>query len=117
MPSFQISITPKRRAAARFVGEVRRTLNRALADARGTGATQSSVARALGIHRSAVNRELRGTKDISIGRIGEFAWALGLEPHIELRRPGTVDGENVELAPAPAREDEDINAKLAALAA
>lgn len=30
MPSFQISIEPNRRAAARFVGQVRRALQKAL---------------------------------------------------------------------------------------
>lgn len=123
MPSFQITLTPKRRAATRFINDVRRTLLRALADEKqANGVSQSEVARRLDIHRSVISRELRGRKDIGVGRIGEFAWALGLEPHFELRKPQATDGQNapmppvltdIQSRPAPAKTDMDaINARL-----
>ncbi len=49
------------------------------------GITQSDIAREIGIHRSVINRELRGYKDISVGRVAEIAQALGRDPFLELR--------------------------------
>lgn len=79
--SFQITISPKRRVAARHINDVRRVILEALAEeARDRGMTQSEVARLLEVHRSAINRELRGRKDMSLGRVGEYAWALNRVP-------------------------------------
>lgn len=80
MPSFRISVTPSRRAAARNIENVRRALLKALAEENERrGLTQSDVARTIGVHRSVVNRELRGRKDITLGRVGELAYAMGRE--------------------------------------
>ena len=94
MTSFQISISPSRRAAGRFISRVRRSIQRALAEEhRKSGVTQSDIARTIGVHRSVINRELRGQKDITLGRVAELAWALGRTPSLELPertpRPGT----------------------------
>jgi plasmid maintenance system antidote protein VapI len=72
--SFQISIPPNRQAAARFVGSVRRALLKALMESK---ISQSDIARALGVHRSVIHRELKGYQDITLGRAAELAWALG----------------------------------------
>jgi plasmid maintenance system antidote protein VapI len=118
MPSFQITLSPKRRAAARFIGNVRRTLQRALAEAhRDDGVTQSEVARRLDVHRSVISRELRGQKDIGLGRVGEFAWALGLEPHFELREAKPTPGQNIAIRPDAAPAKIDANARSWAAAA
>lgn len=77
MASFQITIPANRRAAARLVGEVHRSLLQAFSQKSEMGLTQSEIARMLGVHRSVINRELRGAKDMTIGRVGELAWAMG----------------------------------------
>jgi len=85
MPSFQITLSPSKRAAGRFVYRVRRALQKALAEEQERrGLNQSAVARAIGVHRSVVNRELRGGKDITLGRVAELAWALGRRAVLEL---------------------------------
>jgi hypothetical protein len=85
MSSFQITITPSERAAGRFVSKVRRSIQKALAEeAHKRGLTQSDLARAIGVNRSVVCREIRGHKDLTLGRVGELAWALGRIPTFEL---------------------------------
>jgi transcriptional regulator with XRE-family HTH domain len=60
---------------------VRRELQKALAEEhQNRGLTQSEIARAIGVHRSVVNRELRGFKDITLGRVAELAYAMGRKP-------------------------------------
>lgn len=119
MASFQITLTPKRRAATRFIVGVRRSLQRAFADQRTEdGLTQSDLARRLDVHRSVITKELRGQKDISLGRVAELSWALGREPHFELRMPVTTPSQNnfspsIEFdKPAAAKTDIDLNAHL-----
>jgi transcriptional regulator with XRE-family HTH domain len=85
MPSFQITLTPSKRAAGRFVSRVRRAIQRALAEEeKKRGITQSDLARAIGVNRSVINREIRGHKDMTIGRVAELAWALGRKPIFDL---------------------------------
>ena len=78
MSSFQITITPSKRAAGRFISRVRRLIQKTLSEeSQKRGLTQSDIARSLKVNRSVINREIRGTKDITLGRVGELAWALG----------------------------------------
>lgn len=74
MSSYQIGLTPNRRAAARFVGSVRRQLQKAVVD---SGVSQSEIARKIGVNRSVISRELRGHRDLTLGRVAELAWAVG----------------------------------------
>ena len=83
--SFRITISPNDQAAGRFVSRVRRELQKALAEeAQRRGLTQSDLARAIGVNRSVISRELRGHKDLSLSRVAELAWALGRRPVFEL---------------------------------
>jgi transcriptional regulator with XRE-family HTH domain len=96
MPSFQISITPSRRAAARFVTGVRRKILKALEEeGQKTGLKQTDIARAIGVHRAVINRELRGKKDITLGRVAELAFAMGREPSFELPIATVQAGSNL----------------------
>jgi plasmid maintenance system antidote protein VapI len=96
MPSFQISITPSRRAAARFVTGVRRKILKALEEENSKrGLKQTDLARAIGVHRSVINRELRGKKDITLGRSAELAWAMGRTPSFELPETAVQSGSNL----------------------
>jgi hypothetical protein len=120
MPSFRTSLTPHKRAAARFVVGVRRALLKGLADEnRHTGVTQTSIAQSLGVHRSVINRELRGSSNMTLGKVAELACAMGFEPHFELRRPAQKAGQNTPIpdTPAPSKSIDDINQHLRPLAA
>jgi len=64
---------------------VRRELLKALAqEGEARGLTQSDVAREIGVHRSVISRELRGYKDLTLGRVAELAQAMGKEIHFEV---------------------------------
>jgi transcriptional regulator with XRE-family HTH domain len=95
--SFQVSITPSQRAAGRFVARVRRSIQKALAEeTQKNGITQSDLARAIGVNRSVISREIRGHKDITLSRVAELAWALGRKPSLELLEPSrTVESNHV----------------------
>ncbi len=96
MPSFRISVTPSRRAAARFVTKVRRSLQKAYAEEKkNAGLTQTAIAKAINVHRSVINRELKGQKDITIGRVGELAWAMGRVPSFDLLQVTPRMGSNL----------------------
>ena len=83
--SFQITLSPSKRAAARFVNDVRRKLQKALAEeSEKHGLTQTDIAKNIGVHRSVINRELRGRKDITLGRVAELASAMGRKAQLEL---------------------------------
>jgi transcriptional regulator with XRE-family HTH domain len=74
---------------------VRRAIQKALAEqAAESGLTQSDIARAIGVHRSVINRELRGKKDLTLGRVAELSWALGRDIIFDLKKPETVHGQN-----------------------
>lgn len=103
MTSFQIAISPSRRAAGRFISRVRRSLQLALVEeGQLSGINQSKVANAIGIHRSVISRELNGRQDITLGRVAEIAWALGREVEFNLPRVDYSAGCNVPLASAGA---------------
>jgi Helix-turn-helix len=94
--SFQITISPSRRAAARFVIAVRRAIQKAyVEEQKAAGLTQTGIARALGVHRSVINRELRGKKDLTLGRVAELAWAMGRVPTLEIAKNTNVLSSNL----------------------
>jgi len=85
MTLFRITLTPNKRAAGRFIASVRRALQKALAEEKQRGRlTQSEIARKIGVHRSVVNRQLRGNEDMTLGRVAELAWAMNRKAIIQL---------------------------------
>jgi transcriptional regulator with XRE-family HTH domain len=97
MPSFRITLSPTKRAAGRFVYGVRRKLQKAYSEEqKKRGLTQTAIAREIGVHRSVINRELRGGKDITLGRVAELATALGRRVNIEFPEMLAQAGQNVE---------------------
>jgi hypothetical protein len=116
MTSFRILVSPSRRAAARFVTQVRRAFQLALAEEKiKNGLTQSAIARTIGVHRSVINRELVGRKDITVGRIGELAWAMGRTPFFALPKSPAEIGmvpikpASIDILQPPATINSDAN--------
>lgn len=98
--SYRIGITPNRRAATRFVGQVVRSIQKAFADT--PDVSQAEVARRLGVDRSLINRQLRGSQDMSLGRVAEIAWALGYSLGLVLEKIDSRDLGNMPPMPTPA---------------
>ncbi len=92
MPSFRLAIKPHRKAAARFVDQVHRALQRAF-DER-PDLTQAAVAEELDVNRSVVNRQIRGHADMSLGRVGELAYIFGYDIEFKLVKPEVTPGTN-----------------------
>jgi len=100
MPSFQIALSSSKRASGRFILAVRRSLQRALIEEnKKRGITQSDIARELGVHRSVINRELRGEKDLTLGRLAELAHVLGRKPSFSLLEKVRKEGCNINSTP------------------
>jgi predicted transcriptional regulator len=66
------------------VTAVRRKILRALEEEnKKRGLKQADLARAIKVHRSVINRELRGKKDLTLGRLAELTWAMNRVPVFE----------------------------------
>lgn len=107
MPSFQITLRPSKRAAGRFVNNVRRKLLLALSEESAKrGLTQTDIAREIGVHRSVINRELRGQKDITLGRVAELASAMGRKVDLELPERVSAVAREANISFLSANDDE-----------
>lgn len=94
--SFELKIDPKRRAAGRFIGAVRKALiNAALEEKQTRGLSQQKVADCLGVNRSVVNRMLRGDMNLTLRSVAEIAWAMGWKPHFSMERIEVTSQSNV----------------------
>lgn len=93
MTSFQLSVSPHRRAAARFVDDVQRSIQKAFAQS--PDISQTDIANALGVHRSVINRQLRGTREMSLSRAAELSCIMGYAPIFTLEKPTLPQGSNV----------------------
>jgi len=102
MASLQTLVSPRRRAAAKFIGQVRRRLLEALDDR--PNLKRTSIADALEVHRSVITKHLSGTQDMSLGRVAELAWALGYKPELLLLDLERDSRSNLSIATCPAFE-------------
>jgi plasmid maintenance system antidote protein VapI len=88
MTSFVFDIGEKSRAVSRFIGHVRSELQRALAAEKAERRlTQQAIARAIGVNRSVINRQLIGYENLTLRSVAELAWALGWNPEFSLKKP------------------------------
>ena len=118
MTSFQIGISPSRRAAGRFVSTVRRKIQQALAEEQEkTGTTQADIARTIGVHRSVISREIQGVQDMTLGRVAEIAWALNRKAILEMPEITRAVGSNLaeKAAPTQSATSNSTQATLAVL--
>src|SRR6266853_2331417 len=92
MTSYQITISPSRRAGVRYIGKVRRAIQQALME---DGITQSELARKLGVHRSVISREIRGEKDLTLSRVGELAYEMGRRADFAMPKRAVAHGTNI----------------------
>lgn len=100
--SYELKIDPKRRAAGRFIGAVRKALiNAAFEEKQRHGLTQQKVADCLGVNRSVINRMLRGEVNLTLRSVAELAWALGWQPHFSLKRISRADRDNLDVDLTP----------------
>ena len=120
--SYELKINAKDRAAAQFIGAVRKALLRAaFSEKQKSGVTQQSIAKKLEVNRSVINRMLRGESNLTLRSVGELAWALGLEPEFMLEKagsskvPNTAGGHNYSKAFVP--QGQQINLSDSELAA
>jgi hypothetical protein len=109
MSSLVYNIGGKSRTVARFMGTVRRELQKAVAaEKRTRKLTQQQIADMLDTNRSVINREILGG-NLTLRRLGELAWALGWEIVFEFRKPVAATGQNqpLELPPEPPKPKTD----------
>jgi hypothetical protein len=102
MQSYQISLTPPKRAAGRFIALVRREIQKALAEEHAAnGTTQASVASALGVNRSVIHRQIMGFDNLTIGTVGEISHALGRQITFALVKSEEASVGNYPISPPP----------------
>jgi transcriptional regulator with XRE-family HTH domain len=91
----------KSRTVARFMGTVRRELQKAVAaEKQARKLTQQQIADMLDTSRSVINREILGG-NLTLRRLAELAWALGWEIVFEFRKPAPASGQNQPLEALP----------------
>lgn len=100
--SYRTGVKGNRRAAARFVAKAHRTVQKAFEVRKAAGLTQAAIAEQLDVHRSVINRQLNGNDDMSIGRVAEFAWAMGYDVDLKFVEKPVSGRGNILPAVPPA---------------
>lgn len=94
--SYRFSVDPKSRKVGRFLGRVRREIQKAFEEEKKSrGLTQAQIARLLGVDRSVVNRQLMGTENLTLRRVGEFAWVFGRDIEFFMLKKTIPAGANI----------------------
>lgn len=95
MTSFRTSLKPHQRAAGRFALQVRQSLIEALAEEQRTRRiNQSTLAKALGVNRSVIHRELKGDSNLTLRRVAELASLMNRKAVLHLERMTIPAGSN-----------------------
>jgi hypothetical protein len=93
--SFQISLPPHKRAAARFVGDVSRSLQGVLAEEEAeSNLKQAAIARTLEVDRATITRQIHGQQNMTLARVAELAWAMGRKAVITFPKRTVPAGAN-----------------------
>lgn len=88
MQSFKRKASNRRAVYLSLVGAIESGLRDAYAKRHDAGEeTQSSIARTLGISRSAVNRRLKGQSNMTLETVADMVWALGQCIDVEIFDP------------------------------
>jgi hypothetical protein len=96
MSSLVFDIGGKSRTVARFMGRVRREVQKAVEhEKKSRKLTQQNIADMLETNKSVINREILGG-NLTLRRLGELAWALGWEIVFEFRKP-LVGNQKIEI--------------------
>ncbi|HEX4157920.1 MAG TPA: helix-turn-helix transcriptional regulator, partial [Rhizomicrobium sp.] len=75
---------------------MRRAIQQALIEEfKSRGLTQAQIARELGVHRSVINKEIRGEGNLTLTRIGELAHVLGRKPMFDLPKKEARANANI----------------------
>ena len=118
MPSYQISLTPHKRKAGRFIAAVRREIQKALAEEHAQhGTTQASVAAELGINRSVIHRQIMGLENLTLGSVGEIASALGRDPLFLMPPQSAASRSNhtaIQAGTTPQKAEPALDARILA---
>ena len=78
--SLLVDIGGKRRAAGRYINQIRRRLITTVLNAEEQGITRAEIARRIGCDRARITRQLNGNSNITLRSIAEIAWAVGKKP-------------------------------------
>lgn len=80
-----LEIDEKDIAAAKFIGDARREIVRAIIERKeeNKDVCQSYIAKRIGIDKGSLSRILNGSNNITLRKIAEIAWALELEPQLK----------------------------------
>ena len=116
MPSYEFKTDELTRVGSRFVAHVNEELQHAwLSEKKDRKLTQQSIADALGVNRSVVNRRFMGLENLTAKSLAETLWALGWEPYFQARKIVHDDGQN-ELVVSPpktgATSEHEVTLKL-----
>jgi DNA-binding phage protein len=78
----------RRRVFLSLISDIERDLRAAFVRwSKENNGTQSSLAKILGINRSAVHRRLTGRANLTIETIADMVWALGYCIHVDIFHP------------------------------
>ena len=101
--SYRMRNSERSRKAGRFISRVHTEIQTAFV---ASGLKQRDVAEKLGVDRSAVNKQLAGTTNLTLRSIADLAWALDADLHFAMNKPHPKPGQN-HFASAPRVHTDD----------
>jgi hypothetical protein len=107
--SFRTKADPRRRVFLRLASQIERQLREAY-DRRyhAKKATQSSIAKALDIDRSAIHRRLTGRTNMRLDTLADMVWALDCVIDVHIRDADHASARLIEDADVPRGDFETL---------